>query len=207
MNIFTRTHVQRLVFASATALLFAACGRTEEPALADKPKALDKPISVSDVTKRTATDVLEDLYDGIVDSSAALQRLEKDLADFNSEWPDAPKTFNEYDSKNQSYFQSAKNLLATISDSSLKQQVDAVLKAERARYDASTASAHDKIKRLEAKSPELDDLRSSLKILLTLRIMSKYQQSNTPDTRAIDRAIQRADSLVQRLKLQMEKAK
>ena len=198
------------IIATYSAVLLS-CGQTRsnQPDKPEKPKALeDKSSMRSDVFKRLrASDLIDDLYGGILDSSEHYKKLETALADFETSSPKALDSFNTFDSNNRDYFKAADDRLSLIKDSTLRNEISAIIKTELANYEASVQTITQRKKTLISKTVPMADLRNSLKILLTLKVMTKYQRTAIPEKGPIDNEIKKADSLINTLQAEIQKSK
>jgi len=125
-------------------ILLVSCGgdptdhNTE--AIEETPKALqDDKLEIKSYIRSGSGDLIEELYQELVDKNPALKKLEDDLDAFRPALNDLSGKFNKYDSKSNSYYHSANDKASAISDSLLKMKIVALLKASNQQYASKTA--------------------------------------------------------------------
>lgn len=167
-------------------ILISSCTRvqqqTNDPAK-ETPKALkenDRDISSFSFSKRTSNDLVDDLYKGLVDENQALKEIENLTDENNTRKNELLNTYSEFDNKNKSYYSSANSHAAAISDTILKARVLSMLKASTDKYSGKVSYLEAIIKHLEAKSNSMQDYYTTMKIVLTLPLIEKYQQTHLP---------------------------
>jgi hypothetical protein len=196
------------IIASFIFLTLASCDnlRTEDKPKQETPKALqDKSSSLDIVSKRSYDDLVESLYKELADKTPELKQLEKKIDDLRKSQDDSSDLFDNYDGKNQSYFNSANRHVEQIKDSLLRDKMKNLITLSLTKYDASISRHNNILNSIETKNLTLNDLHTVLKIIRTLPIIEKYQRDNLPTIKSLegfskqlDEAIKYADTLTRK---------
>ncbi|MDI9862294.1 hypothetical protein [Flectobacillus roseus] len=124
-------------------------------------------------------DITQELYDYLVSKNVALQQLEKDIENFNSN--EASEKYAKYDNKSSNYYTSAGNNITSIEDSLLKKRISFLITSSKNKYQNRTHELQSILKHISQKNLTLHDHHTALKIILTLPLIEKYQKDNIPD--------------------------
>ena len=172
----------------------------------ETPKALqDKSSSLDIVSKRGSDDLVESLYNEFADKTPELKRLDDMIDNLTKSKNDSTELFDNYNSKNQLYFQSANRHVEVIKDSLLRDKMKRLIALSLTTYNASILQHNNIINSIETKSLTLADLHTVLKIARTLPIIERYQSENLPITKPLegfskqlDEAIKYADTITKK---------
>jgi bacterioferritin (cytochrome b1) len=174
----------KLLLTAFTFILFA-CNQNK-PAVQQQPpvpKALEEKSS-SDyelISKsRSYNNLIEDLYTEILETNAALQELEKEFNTIDNKVIDSLKTFTQYNDKNNSYYNAAKEYTASISDSVLKKQMEELVKKSEETYRKIVTNHEQLIKKKGELASHLKNLHTVLMLSVTLPVMENYQREKLP---------------------------
>jgi hypothetical protein len=192
-----------LLFFAAT--LFACSEtKTEKIKQPPVPKALEEnKVDYSLISKsRLSNDLVQDLYDEILEKDKKLNELESEIRNIKSYRNDSIATFNDYDRKNKNYYISAKDYLVQITDTVLRKQIEQTLTLSTASYQNRIATHESLIKQADELAIKLRDLHIILKLATTLSVMENYQKEQLPSkspilllNRTYTQLIQRTDSI------------
>ena len=195
--------MKKILLSLCIIILTSCTSRKENQSQAEVniPKALQnneerKLISYS---KRGPEDLVEELYTERVRSTPALKTIEELIEKLNESKNDSLETFNDFKSKNQQYYGSAKNHLTSIKDSLLKKEIENVIERSTFAYSNKIAGFENLITVLNNKSASADDRRSALMILISLEIMKQYQEKNMPSSKPIESVITDYNSLIKKM--------
>jgi hypothetical protein len=180
--------------------MFSCGGKRIEnkPTEQETPKALqDDKLDIKSYS-RSKSDLAEVLYLELVDKSPELKKLEDDLGTLNSKASDLETKFNTYNQKSDSYYNSAKEKTAAITDSLLRKKIIALITNSQNLYSNKTASVNSLRKLISDNSSTINDSYSVLKIVLTLQLIEKYQNDNLPDKKDFNEFIKDQEKLIQR---------
>jgi len=188
------------------ALILISCTSRKENKTtpqADIPKALqdNKETSLPVFSKRghDANDLVEELYEEKVKSTPQLQAIEKLIDNLNDSQNDSLATFNDFKSKNQLYYVSAKNHLNSIKDSLLKKEIENVIERSTLSYNNKISGFENLTTILNNKLGTADDRHSALMILISLEMMKEYQEKNIPSSKSIESVINNYNRLIQKM--------
>lgn len=165
-------------------LVFACKGKEEKN---DKnPRALqDKSIDVSVMSKRTNSDLLDNLYDELEDKDPALKKLGEEIEALQKMKNDTSIAFNKYDEKSKAYYLAAARHFQGIKDSVLRASVRYLVDSSMKLYAAQILPHKTLLKNIDSANVSLNDLFAVLKIVKTLPIIAEYQKNNLPDSTSL----------------------
>jgi len=170
------------------ATLFVSCNNNK-PAPENKPAEIPKvlqdnsseaELSYSLKKRAPAGDLVEDLYNELLEKDAALSNLEHSIEKIKTDSKDSVIAFNDFDSKNNSYYDSYGRHLNEIKDSVLKNRVKQLLDNSLAKYKTHIAAHNNLIAAIAGKDITLDDLHVILKLNKTLAMIEQYQSGSLP---------------------------
>ncbi|MBC9929754.1 hypothetical protein [Chitinophaga qingshengii] len=198
----------KIFLSTALVLLLASCkdNTTQETPQPETPKAFKEKSSYEIVSKGPrAGDLVDVLYEELLSKDTGLHMLEAQINDLNRSKNDSVKSFNRFHGRMQSYFESTDTHVSEIRDSLLRDKIKLIIASHLAKYDARVARHHELLKVLAAKDINISDLHTALKIVKTLPVIEKYQQTNLPAIQQIegyikqqDQAIHLADTLLKK---------
>ncbi len=171
------------------------------------PKALQEKSSSSEIfSKRRYDDLVESLYNELAEKTPGLMKLENEIDDLSESKDDSLELFEKYDSKNQSYFNSADRHVAQIKDSVLRDKLKILIATSLTKYNSSVSPHTEILKSIGTKELVLNDLHTIVKIVSTLPVIEKYQKDNLPKTtplegysKQLDNTIKYADTVVKEI--------
>ena len=180
-----------------TLLVSCGGGQTEnnKPTQQETPKALqDSKLEIKSYSR--SGDLTEELYQELVGKTPSLKKLEDDLDAFIPKPNDLKDKFNQYDSKSNSYYNSANYKATAISDSLLKKKIISLIMTSNNKYSAKTAELNMLLKQISKDGATLNDHHSVLKIVLTLPMIEKYQDDNMPNKKEFKDLINQQEKLI-----------
>ena len=180
-----------------TLLVSCGGGQTEnnKPTQQETPKALqDSKLEIKSYSR--SGDLTEELYQELVGKTPALKKLEDDFDAFILKPNDLKDKFNQYDSKSNSYYNSANYKATAISDSLLKKKIISLIMTSNNKYSAKTAELNMLLKQISKDGATLNDHHSVLKIVLTLPMIEKYQDDNKPNKKDFKDLINQQEKLI-----------
>ncbi|MBI5373781.1 MAG: hypothetical protein HZA79_17275 [Sphingobacteriales bacterium] len=198
-------HTRIFTLAALLCLLCACSGsKNKEPQQPQTPKALEaeKSSYSIELKKRDPGDLVEKLYQEIAEKEPALKKLEEQISELHAGESDSTENFNQFNNKNNSYYEATEKHLARISDSLLKDRIRELIRNSLSRYKNAVSHPEQLLKIIDHNNNSLADLHAAVKLVQTLRVMEKYQQDNKPAAGPLEKFIvnqelakQRADSL------------
>lgn len=153
-------------------------GRDTKQTEKENPKPLQTDeIAISSF--RGNHDLIQELYDELVNKNVDLQKLEKDIEDFNPNV--ASEKFFIYDNKSTNFYNSANVKISSINDTLLKKRILSIILKSENKYHNKTNELNSILKSISQNKLTLNDHHAVLKILLTLPLIEKFQEDHKPD--------------------------
>ncbi len=177
-------------------ILLAACTNNtqQQNPPPEIPKALEEKGSYLLITKRGGNNVLEDLYNELVEKTPELKNLENQIDHLNSSRIDFAEIFNNYNSKYTMYYSEANQAMGLVKDSAIKEKIKELIASSKKKYDAKVEEHTQLLDAIDAKFLSLNDLHTFLKIKRTMPIIEKYQSDHLPSIKPIDAYGQQVDA-------------
>jgi uncharacterized protein (UPF0264 family) len=187
-------------------VLFISCTNTQNANDSNQPTSgAVQDISDDEIElERGYSDIslVDQIYNKVAAKDARLKNFGKDLKRLNESKKDSLQPFDNYNEKSELYYESAKNYMAQIQDSVLKQRMASIIAASLAKYNSSTA-LHSNLRQVaSSKELMLNDLHTAIKITKTLPVIERFQKQNLPSatpinsySRLLDKIILQADTL------------
>lgn len=179
-------------------IFLTSCGENEtNQRTNEEPKAFqEKSIDIGRFRK--GNDLVEDLYQELVDKSPELKSLEKELSEVNPR--DTANIFYNYNQKSNNYYNSAESHINGIRDSVMKQKIINLIKKSSDKYISRKADLENLIKTINQKRSEITNYHSALKIILTIPLIEEYQKQHLPNKSPFEKIIEKEDQLLQKTK-------
>lgn len=169
------------------------------------PKALEDKNAVYEKFSRRDNDLLEILYQELVDNTPELKELEHKIELLTDSQGDTTKVFDNFNRKNQAYYGTANQYIKQMNDSLLKVKMKHLVDNSLAAYNTSITPHQAIIQSIDTKHLTLRGLHKILKITKTLPLLEKYQNDHLPSTKSLegfskqlDEAINDADTLIKK---------
>ena len=194
-----------IIIATITLITITSCSgsHTEDKHKEDLPKALEnKSSSYETMSKRGYDDLLESLYNELIENTPELKQFENGIVKLQESKSDSIGSFYKFNTKNQSYFGSANAHIEQIKDSVLQGKMKLLIANSFLKYNANISRHSAIIKYIETNEITLNDLHTVLKITRTLPLVEKFQKNNLPSNAPLDgfanelkKIVQLADTL------------
>lgn len=198
-----------IIYSALLVLVIVSCNSKRENTskTTEMPKALEEKTAFSsDSYSRNSEDLLEDLYQELAAKTPDLTALDKEINELNNSKSDSSKSFYEYNSKNESYYSTAKNRIAnSIKDSLLRQKISSLLENSLHKYKTSTAKHNALLANIDSSDTSLSDLYLALKITKTLPIIEQYQQQHLPSTKPLEGYLQQQQKTIKKIETNLKK--
>lgn len=146
---------------------------------------------------RNSDDLIEELYQEIVEKTPALKKLEDDLDAIGPKTNDLEDKFNKYDIKSNSYYLSASYKATAIKDSLLKKKILSLIETSNNQYSTKITELNSLLKQISKNGSTINDHHLALKIVLTLPMIEKYQSNNKPDKNEFKNLIKQQKDLIE----------
>lgn len=161
--------------------------QTKDQTKTETPKALEDNNSSFDlVSKRGPENLVESLYNELAKKDAELMKLEATMASLAKSKDDSTGMFISFNSKNQSYFNSAEQHVTEIKDSILRGKIKNLLSDQLLKYNSQIGNHSKLLESIERNQISISDLYTALKVVKTLPLIDKYQKDNLPDTKPLE---------------------
>jgi hypothetical protein len=190
----------KILISTFIILTLASCEntRTQDNPKQETPKALqDKNSSYEIISKRSYDDLVESLYNELLDKEKDLKKLENDIKVLNESKGDTTELFDNFDNKNESYYGSANRHVDQLSDSLLKTKMRIIITNSLKNYNSLVARHNALLKTIETKNMTLNDLHTVLKITKTIPLIDKYQKDNLPSTKSLESYIHKQNEVIE----------
>lgn len=168
----------------ASMIIISCSDKSVNDANKDVPEALQEKSSY-EISSRSSYDVFEDLYREIVTKSPELKKFETELRKIQISKADSVEAFENYDSKNQYYYNSVYSSINQITDSLLKQQLRSVVDASMKQYKTITIAHDNLLKEITSRESTINNLHTIIKVRKTLPVIEKFQKDKIPSTMPI----------------------
>jgi hypothetical protein len=185
-------------------IVFFSCNNNKPAApknkQAETPKSLQEDNSISGgslLSKRSyRDDLVEDLYKELLEKNSALGELEHGIDKLKEDKKDSAESFNAFNLKNNSYYNSAGNHIGAITDSILKQRIKQLVDNSLSKYKSAITGHNNLIAAISSKDITLNDLHIILKLTQTLNTIEKYQTNNLPSTKSLENNSKEYDKII-----------
>ena len=180
-------------------MTLASCSnnRTQDKPKQETPKALeDKSSTYEIVSKRSYYDLVESLYTELLTKDIDLKKLEDKIDELNKSKSDTTELFDNFNAKNESYFNSAERHIADIKDSLIRDKIKNLVASQLTKYNSRIARHKELLKLIEAKQLTISDLHNVLKIIRTLPLIDKYQKDNLTSTKSFEGYIKQQAEII-----------
>jgi hypothetical protein len=168
----------------------------------ETPKALQESGSAefSLLSKRGyREDLVENLYAELVSTNPDLKAIEKQISYLDEARTDSIEPFNNFNQKNEEYYNDAHQRLLLLSDSALKNKISLLISNSQSKYNTQIAGHNNLLSLLNSKNIKLRDMHVILKIVKTLPLIEKYQHDNITDKKPIEKTINDFDKTLKKI--------
>jgi hypothetical protein len=180
-----------LLFSICFFIVFFSCNKVQpvhhNPHKAETPKPLqDDNKEISLLSKRSADDLMYDIYADLADKNEDLKRLEDMRKHFSDGHEDSLMAFNNYNSKSANYYNSAIRALNEIKDSVIKQRLRVLLVNSQKKYSDKISKYNVLIDKMHNDEESTNDYYTTLRIAASLPIIEEYQDKHFSDGQAVE---------------------
>jgi hypothetical protein len=190
-----------LFLALMSAFLLSCSNKRQETPHNDAiPKALEKDGSSYEFfSKRGKDDLLESIYRELVSKDSNLRQFEDDLHELEGSKDDSLGLFEKFNNKNKDYFNAADQHISGINDSLLRQRMRTLVTSQMERYHSGIAGHNELLKSINANQVRIADLHEVLKIVRTLPVINRFQESNQPDAKSLEGYRKRQEAIIREM--------
>jgi hypothetical protein len=157
-----------------------------------------KKVDVSSIYKKRSGDLVEALYDELVNGSAELTQLELAIKELKKQSPDSLKAYKTFHQHNNAFYDLAGKKATGITDSVLRKKMLQLIKQSRQQYTDSIARLKELDSLITKRTSTLNDLHNILKLVKTLPLIEEFQK-NRPSALPAEGALKNLDTLIYRI--------
>lgn len=152
-----------------------------------KPESFmeEKVLDVSTLTKRTYSDMLDNIFNELQEEYPQFDKVEKEIELLKKMRNDSNAYFLKYNGHNETYYNVANLHIEQITDSVLKSRMHLLIDSSKRTYYESISNYRMYNSKLDSAIAELHDWFEVLKITTTLNKIHEYQQVNKFDTASL----------------------
>lgn len=197
--------MRKILFGSLFVLSIISCRE-------NKPK--NKPIvenavdnaesSISSISKMESYsrqgNLVVTIYDELLKKDKTLQDLDEKIQDLRYKVNDVIKEYSSIIDKSENYYNDARLLAKSLTDSTAKKQIENEIKASSEKYNTKTQIISDLVSKIKANNAILHDQYVLFKIRKTLPEIEKYQNAHPLKTDSLDQFINKQNKLLEELK-------
>ena len=143
----------------------------------ENPEALQDDIKLKSLSKRGGN-LIDELYTELVEKTPELKKLETELETFQETPSETQNVFYNYNGKSNQFYGNAVGFTNQITDSVTKKRILAIIKKSNDKYDAESKEINELVKQISNSQNSIQDNHNTLKILLTIPLIEKYQKEN-----------------------------
>lgn len=181
-------------------IIFTSCNEkpTAQTDSAEMPKALtDKDNGIGYSLKKERYDLLEQLYDELLQKDTNLKKLEDQIVVVKSSKFDSLSKFQGFNGKNEAYFNSATFQANQITDSVLKKRIQQLIADKQAAYKKKMIQHLALVDTIHVNDKKIADLHRLLKITKTLPMIEQYQ-NKLPSTKSMESYIVEQNNVIEK---------
>jgi hypothetical protein len=144
--------------------------------------------------------LVDELYNQAERQNSTLESIANDIERFYKKETDALEKYNEFTAYHNHYYTDAKFSITAVNDSIIKQKAANVIKTSETAYRAKLVDWQNTIATLYKQEQELKDLQQLLKIMTTVPVVEKAQNSDLPSSENIKQAQTDLLKVIQKIK-------
>lgn len=199
--------MKKILLASALALSLLSCRENKSRQAPVVENAVDNAeSSVSETIKKNTRyssregNLVHEIYQELIKNDKALLDLDTRIENIQKETENVLSEYTDIIDKSETYYNDATVLSSSITDSTIKKQIEKEIKASSEKYDIKTQTIRDLIAKIKANRTTLHDQYLVFKIRKTLPEIEKYQTAHPLKTDHLTQFINKQNILLQELK-------
>lgn len=172
------------------------------------PQALqggDNASSLS-IYRSRADDLIEEIYNELLEKRPDLKKLEADIAAYNTMEGDSLGKYDRYERQSAAYYNQANNKIKQITDSTLKKEMQQIIAKSSSRYNKKMAAINSQLNVLGKNDSTLNNYHIALKLLVTLPLMEQFQNDEFPGDKTLHTLATEKQKLIDRTQKTVPKA-
>lgn len=199
--------MKKILFASILALSLLSCRENKSRQVPVVENAVDNAeSSVSETIKKNTRyssregNLVHEIYQELIKNDKALLDLDTRIENIQKETENVLSEYTDIIDKSETYYNDATVLSSSITDSTIKKQIEKEIKASSEKYDIKTQTIRDLIAKIKTNRTTLHDQYLVFKIRKTLPKIEKYQSAHPLKTDHLNQFINKQNILLQELK-------
>jgi hypothetical protein len=189
-------------------LVICSCNnadKKESPAEQTPDALQENKTSYEIISKGRKGNLLEELYTELAEKDEKLKKLENDISVLGSSKDDSLQQTNSFINKNGNYYDLADEYADRISDSVFKYKIKRMIEEGMNTYQSSIAGHRKLITLIDTNNSSIGDLHVALKIVKTLPVITRYQQTNLPPVKPLQNYEKEQNKMISRIDSMLKK--
>lgn len=194
--------MKKIIITSALSLLIISCEQKSENNPLDN-NVVDHVESSSSISLKGARgkgNMVFDIYSELLKNDKSLQNLEQKIENVSKETNSVISEYQKILNKSENYYDDAKQLTMSITDSMVKKEIERDIKFSSERYDLKTKKIKDLIVQINKNTNIIQDQHTIFKIKKTIPEIEKYQNAHPLKTDSLENFINKQTQLLNELK-------
>lgn len=163
----------------------------------------DKPsIDISSVSKRydKGSNILFKLFAEAREKDGKLDSLFAAMSNMDYTWGDSTETVHTFINNNEAYYNNARVLIGSLSDSSLKKNSTALFKELEEKYKIKIKTHEALLANIESLKTNMEDQKIMTQLYVTAAMMENYQNNELPKAEPLQNMLAQYNMLIEQCK-------
>ncbi len=182
--------MKRLTCAIVVILLFCCCRATQNSLVENNGEIYDElPDVLNDdsiirstiSSSRYNIDIIDSIYNDVKKNNDDIKQLHSRMGDILSEKSRAINEFSNFNGKNNSYYDSANNILNDIENNELKAILVDIISKSESNYKNEMEMIIEEVGNIAIEESDLHDYTNTLKVIKTIHFIEEYQKKDKTD--------------------------
>ncbi|WP_312076784.1 hypothetical protein [Chryseobacterium sp.] len=194
--------MKKIIITSALSLLIISCEQKSRniPLENNVVDHVESSSSISLKGSRGQGNMVFDIYSELLKNDKSLQNLEQKIENVNKETNSVISEYQKILNKSENYYDDAKQLTKSITDSMVKKEIERDVKFSSERYNLKTKKIKDLIVQINKNTNIIQDQHTIFKIKKTIPEIEKYQNAHPLKTDNLENFINKQNQLLNELK-------
>lgn len=196
--------MKKILFTATLALSLLSCGENKPQNKPIIENAVDHAeSSLSSISKSGYSrggNLVNNIYDELLKNDKTLQDLDERIAEINNKTNTVLSEYNTIIDKSENYYNDAKNLSHSITDSAAKKEIEKEIQSSADKYNLKNQAIKDLFKKAKANQSAIYEQYIIFKIRKTLPEIEKYQNAHPLKPDSLNQFINRQNKLIEELK-------
>ncbi len=182
--------MKRFIYTIVVILLFSGCRANQNspvenngqlyeelPAVLNDDSIIQSTVSSS----RYNIDIIDSIYNDVKKNNDDIKQLHSRMEDILSEKSKAINAFSNFNGKNNSYYDSANNILNDIENNELKAILVDIISKSESNYNNEMEMIIEEVEKIAIEESDLYDYINTLKVVKTIHFIEEYQKKDKTD--------------------------